>query len=113
MADYEFHWEGLQNLTAALDRQKSQGLERRLIKKHTAKLMAASQEVVPVDTGNLRRSARLTIKDNGLTGEVSYGASYAGYVEFGTRFMYARKYLGTPFMAEKMAFIEDARNLTR
>jgi hypothetical protein len=50
------------------------------------------REDTPVETGRLFRSIKATAKPKFL--EVgSKGVPYAGYVEFGTRFMDAREYL--------------------
>lgn len=45
-----------------------------------------SQELVPVDTGELKASGVKAVNDTGKTvvGSVSYAADHADYVEFGT-----------------------------
>ncbi|WP_318351413.1 HK97-gp10 family putative phage morphogenesis protein [Klebsiella quasipneumoniae] len=77
--------------------------------------MTATQQAVPVDTGHLKQSAQIQISRDGFTGSVTYGGGLVNYayVEFGTRFMDARKYVGVPFMSERMKFIEDLKDLTR
>jgi len=52
-----------------------------------------SKLACPVDTGNLRRSITHQIEAADLTAEVSANASYAAYLEFGTRKMRAQPYL--------------------
>lgn len=116
MADYSFSWEGLDALDEALANQQKMTAVKQVVKKHTANLMTASQQAVPVDTGHLKQSAQIQISKDEFTGTVSYGngiVNYAAYVEFGTRFMDARKYVGVPFMSERMKFIEDLKDLTR
>jgi HK97 gp10 family phage protein len=54
-----------------------------------------SQNMVPVDTGDLKRSSKRDI-DNGpgtTTAEVSYNTGYAIFVELGTSKMPAQPYL--------------------
>lgn len=116
MADYSINWEGLDALDAALARQEKMTAVKEVVKKHTANLMSASQREVPVDTGHLKQSAQIRIGNDGFTGTVSFGGgivNYAAYVEFGTRFMSARKYVGRPFMSEKMKFIQDLKDLAK
>lgn len=52
-----------------------------------------SQALVPVDTGELRASGKLTEKPARLEVEISYDAEHAGYVEFGTSKMAAQPFL--------------------
>lgn len=58
-----------------------------------ATLQTTAQRDAPVDTGTLRRSITLEIKDNGMTAEVAPHVHYAAYQEFGTRFIPAHPYL--------------------
>lgn len=116
MDDYSISWDGIDKLDAALADQQKMTEVKNVVKKHTAQLMQASQRSVPVDSGNLKKSSQIRIEDGGMSGVVSYGnavVNYAAYVEFGTRFMTARKYLGTPFMSEKMKFIADLERLVK
>lgn len=116
MADYSFSWEGLDALDEALAKQQKMTAVKQVVKKHTANLMTATQQAAPVDTGHLKQSGQAQISNDGFTGTVSYGngiVNYAAYVEFGTRFMDARKFVGIPFLSERMKFINDLKNLTR
>lgn len=51
----------------------------------------ARQDYVPVDTGRLKNSIQHDVK--GYTARIGSDVEYAGYVEFGTSKMTARKYL--------------------
>lgn len=65
------------------------------VTKATTQIKAHSQKVVPVDTGDLRKSVEVEY-DQGpgtSTGEVSYNTGYAMYVEMGTSKMAAQPYL--------------------
>jgi HK97 gp10 family phage protein len=50
------------------------------------RILDTSQELVPVDTGELRESGHIDIQPNGdeVSASVTYDASHAAYVEFGT-----------------------------
>lgn len=116
MGDYSISWDGLDALDEALANQQNMNTVKKVVKKHTANLMTATQQAVPVDTGHLKQSAQIQISRDGFTGSVTYGGglvNYAAYVEFGTRFMDARKYVGVPFMSERMKFIDDLRDLAK
>ena len=54
-----------------------------------------SQSLVPIDTGDLRRSAKKDVDNNtdGTTWEVSYNKDYAIFVELGTKYQSAQPYL--------------------
>jgi HK97 gp10 family phage protein len=62
----------------------------------------------PVDTGALRASITATSSAN--EAEISAGASYAGYVEFGTCKMAARPFLVPALMNKKAAIAEAIKN---
>lgn len=64
----------------------------RIVRKTCFDVLAASQAVVPVDTGNLKNSGAVEM-ENDLQGVIYYAADYAIYVELGTRFMRAQPYL--------------------
>jgi len=65
-----------------------------------------AREIVPVRTGYLRST--IYRKKIGFLGwEVGASAFYAGFVEFGTRYMRARPYL-RPAVEEKMPLVREA-----
>src|SRR5690625_7466146 len=66
-----------------------------------SELQRKAQRRVPVDTGFLKRSIELTIEDRGFTAKVSATAHYAPYLEWGTRFMYPRKFMGNSRAEER------------
>ena len=79
------------------------------VKLNGAELQQKAQRNAPVDTGNLRRSIVLSIKDGGMTAEVTATADYAGYVEYGTRFMMAQPFMHTAFNEQRDIFINDLK----
>ena len=80
-----------------------------VVRQNGAELQQKAQRYAPVDTGNLRRSIQLSIKDNGMTAEVAATAEYSGYVEWGTRFMNAQPYVKPAFNEQKDIFINDLK----
>ena len=56
------------------------------VKKTTAKCAKMAKNLAPVETGQLRASINLNIKENNvsISGEVEPEVEYAAYVEFGT-----------------------------
>ena len=56
------------------------------VTKGTEQVLATSQELVAVDTGDLKGSGHMTVTLEGqvVTGRVIYDSDHAAYVEFGT-----------------------------
>lgn len=79
------------------------------VKLNGAELQQKAQRNAPVDTGNLRRSINLSIKDGGMTAEITAMAEYSGYVEYGTRFMNAQPFIAPAFNEQKDIFINDLK----
>ena len=82
-----------------------------IVRYHTSDLNRRAQVKVPVDTGFLKRSIRLSIEGGGLTGKVTAHADYAGYVEKGTRFMRAQPYMEPALNEVKEGFIADLERM--
>ena len=77
---------GLQETLAGLST-----FENLLIEKVKQEIAFTALEVLneaksntPIDTGILRGSGSMDVKDNGLSATVSFSAEYAPFVEFGT-----------------------------
>lgn len=106
---------GLDKLSKAL-KQKSRDINpaiQRIVKKHGAALQQKEMRAVPVDTGTLKRSIMLDISGNGRTAVVEPTASYASYVEYGTRFMNAQPYVRPSYNAQVTLFKADLNNLVK
>lgn len=99
---------GMKELKNALNSKKDiSKLVAPIVRLNGAELQQKAQRYAPVDTGNLRRSIQLSIKDNGMTAEVAATADYSAYVEFGTRYMNAQPYVKPAFNERKDIFIND------
>lgn len=83
---------------------------RDVLSKFQLDMEAHAGATVPVDTGTLKNSVSHELTDISLT--IRWEAPYAGFVNFGTRFMAARPFvsdavtLATPGLQAAMAEIE-------
>lgn len=117
-------WEGMKELQKALQEKAKMSGAKTLVKFHGAQLQNKAQNRAPVGTpestgipgykgGTLRRSIGLELTDNGFTAEVEAKANYAGYVEYGTRYMNARPFLRTSYAEVSQAFKKDLERLAK
>lgn len=104
---------GVQELSVALKRNMNMDAVKTAVKFNGSELQKKAEKNAPVDTGNLKRSIGLEIKDGGLTAECRAKAEYAGYVEYGTRRMEAQPYMGPAFNEQKKQFKKDLKELVR
>jgi HK97 gp10 family phage protein len=85
--------EGVEQFKAAMQRLDS-GMQRhvhRQLVSWAADVKALAKRIVPVRTGHLRSS--IYAKIQGWVAQIGAEATYAMFVEFGTRYMRARPYL--------------------
>lgn len=78
------------------------------VAKSTRQVEADAKALAPVDTGTLRSSIAATI--SGMTGEVTPGANYAIYQEFGTSRMGAQPFLFPALERQAGPFTEAVKN---
>lgn len=86
---------------------------KRVVKMNGAELQAKAQRNAPVDTGTLKRSISLELRDGVLTAESEATAEYAPYVEWGTRFMNAQPFMRPAYYAQKEQFKSDLSRLMK
>lgn len=108
-----FKFTGINELTSALKKKTSLEAARRVVMQNGAELQARAQRNSPVDTGNLKRSIGLEIKDGGLTARSEATAEYAPYVEWGTRYMDAQPFMKPAFNEQKEQFKRDMDRLVK
>jgi HK97 gp10 family phage protein len=84
-----------------------EAVSRAAPKRFADAVLATSQQMVPVDTGYLKSTGHSASLAAGKSAEVSYGADYAAYVEFGTYKMAPQPYLGPAFAAHEAEFIHE------
>ena len=109
---------GAKELRAALEkRARAKELAANVVKYHGAQLQQNAQRICPVSHrkgkpgGTLKRSIRLEIRDKGLTAEVAATTNYAGYVEWGTRYMHAQPYMRPSYEQQVYKFLRDLENV--
>lgn len=93
MGSFKIKLEGDRELKAVIKNCKDLSKIKACVSRSGATLHKTAQKDAPVDTGTLRRSIMLEIKDNGMTAEVGPTVHYGLYQEVGTRFMNAHPYL--------------------
>lgn len=84
-----------------------------VVKTNTADMAKLAQQKAPVDTGFLRRSIIMKLEYDGFQGKVKPMASYAPYLEYGTRFQSAQPFIGPAFNYQKLIFIKEMTRLVR
>lgn len=104
---------GVHRLQMKLKKNAVLAAVRKTVQRNGAELQTKAQRNAPVDTGNLKRSIRLQIRDNGLTAEAEATADYASYVEWGTRFMKAQPFMRPAFNSQKEKFKNEIDRLMR
>ena len=85
----------------------------KVVKANASELQKNEMRTVPVDTGFLKRSITLTIEEDGLTAVVEPTATYATFVEFGTRFMAAQPYVRPNYYKQLKQFVKDIEELAK
>lgn len=103
---------GIAQLQRKLKQNVNMSEVKQKVREHGSAMQTKAQKNAPVDTGTLKRSIRLDVKDSGLTAEVSANTEYAGYVEYGTRYMDAQPYMRPAFNDQKEKFKKDMKKLT-
>lgn len=102
---------GLRALDHKLARNMQMKEVHQIVKVNGTEMNTTAQRKAPVDTGFLRRSIAFSLMDGGLSAMSIAGANYAGYLEWGTRFMSAQPYMKPAFLAQKAKFLADMRRL--
>lgn len=104
---------GVSELQLALKKNANMDKVKTIVKLNGSEMNKNSKKNAPVDTGTLKRSIGLSIKDKGATAEVEATADYAAYVEWGTRFQPAQLYISDAFEKQKEQFKKDMKKLVK
>ena len=87
--------------------------DKTVVKKNGAEMQKKAMKEAPVLTHHLQKSIMLEITDGGMTAEVESTAEYAGYQEYGTRFMKGKPHIRPAFDEQKGKFKSDLGKLVR
>ncbi|MDT2914127.1 HK97 gp10 family phage protein [Lactococcus lactis] len=104
---------GIDQLVKHLDKAASLNDVQQVVKSNTSKMTANMQNLVPVDTGNMKRSIKMEITDGGFSGQAGPHTDYSAYVEYGTRFQTAQPFVKPSFDVQKGVFIKDLERLLK
>lgn len=104
---------GVSELQLALKKNANMDKVKTIVKLNGSEMNKNSKKNASVDTGTLKRSIKLEIKDGGLTAESEPHTEYASYVEYGTRFMNAKPYMKPAFEKQKEQFKKDMKKLVK
>lgn len=104
---------GFHELQVKLEKNMDLSAVKSAVKKNGSAMQKKAQKEAPIDSGHLHDVIFLEITDGGMTAEVESTADYAGYQEYGTRFMKAQPYLKPAFEEQKEKFKADMKGLVR
>lgn len=104
---------GLDELSAKLKKNMNLNIVKTVVKRNGAELQKKAQGYAPVDTGTLKRSIGLSIKDGGMAAVVAPATDYAEYVEYGTRFMESQPFLRPALGEQKQIFKKELEKVMK
>ena len=107
---------GLKELIAVLEKipKELDSAVDDILEANAQDIEASAKSKSPVDTGRLQQSIK-ALKESDKTFVIRANntgkAPYAGFVEYGTRYMRAQPYLFPAFFSGRARFIKDLQNL--
>ena len=104
---------GFHELQVKLEKNMDLSAVKTVVKKNGSEMHKKAQKEAPVHTHHLQKSIMLDIRDGGMTAEVASTAEYAGYQEYGTRFMTGKPHIRPAFDEQKGKFKSDLEKLVR
>ena len=104
---------GTSKLSKKLRRNATLRDIREIVRMNTIEMNQKAIRNAPVETGFLKRGITITFYNSGLSGKSKATAEYAGYVEYGTRFMNGRFYMQRAYDSQKRAFKRDLKRLVK
>ena len=104
---------GFEKLEAKLTKNMDLSAVKSAVKKNGSAMQKKAQKEAPIDSGHLHDVIFLEITDGGMTAEVESTADYAGYQEYGTRFMKGKPHIRPAFEEQKEKFKADMKALVR
>lgn len=110
-------FEGTMELKKALQKNIESEAVQAIVKQNGAELQRRMQHKAETAfkkgyaTGETQRSITLSITDGGMTAKVQPETEYAGYLEYGTRFMEAEPFVKPSFQEQMEQFKKDMGKL--
>jgi HK97 gp10 family phage protein len=115
MARGGFSVKGTDKLAGKLRRNANLDDVKNILLLNGAEIQKKAMDRAPVDTGNLKRSIGLfsPIADKGFTVVVKSEAEYSPYLEWGTRWIYPRRFMGSSYFEQRRKFIRDMKRIMK
>lgn len=110
---FRIKWDGMDAVCGHLQESVKLDAVKTCVKFHGSEMQTTAQICCPVKTGFLKDSIELDIADEGMTAIVEPYAEYAGYVEWGTRFMRAQPYIRPAYFQERERFFDSIGKLCK
>lgn len=108
---------GLDKLEAALKENVTMNDVKTLVRKHGTQMNRNARDNADFTkgyaTGTTKRSIHLEFEDDGMTVISEPTTEYSPYLEYGTRFMDAQKFMSPAFNEQKPKFKNDLKKLVR
>lgn len=122
MGSVKVKLEGVKAFQKAIDKAAKMTAVKQVVRLNGAEMQRQAMELCPVGTpestgipgykgGTLRRSIQLSFEEEGKTAVVEPTAHYAGYVEYGTRYMENRPFLRPAYFRQRDIFKSDLKKL--
>ncbi|MEV8638097.1 HK97-gp10 family putative phage morphogenesis protein [Streptosporangium sp. NPDC051023] len=111
--DLDIDFSEIARLEVAFDNatERVESMTRAAVKKTGFDTVAGAQNLVPVDTGNLKSSIGVDFDADELGFVAGPTAHYGGYVELGTSRMAPKPYLGPAFEAAVEPFVKAIESI--
>ena len=99
---------GVKELEKALMKKVDEASKvKAIVRSNGIEMTNKSQRLSPFDTGQLRRSITLKVSSSGYDATTGVSASYAPYLEYGTRFSAAQPFLKPSYNIQKKVFLKE------
>lgn len=110
-------FKGLEELNKVLIKKTDLAAVKRIVQNNGSELQSKIQDNANFTrgyaTGTTKNSIRLDYSDGGMTAESGPTTKYAPYLEYGTRFMSAQKFVEPSLNEQKQKFKSDMQKLVR
>lgn len=103
----DFKISGVKELQNALKAKATLQDVGNVVKKNGSAMTSKAQRLAPVDTGQLKGSIKTDYDSGGYQSTTKAEASYAPYIEKGTRFSAAQPFIKPAYNSQKKIFIKD------
>ena len=111
IAKKTIRFQGINALEEKLKKNAKMSDVKQVVAMNGTEMTYNAQKNAPVDTGFLRRGIVLKRTQGGFSARAVSTADYSGYLEYGTRFMSKKPFLGPAYNKQKAIFKKDLERL--